>query len=1186
MKTSRLGFSGLFSLLALTACGGGGGSDSSPPTNPPPPPEPTALEILSNPLDYSESRLNSAATTYADANYSGETKVSTVDISAVQEVYITLFGDNTSGSPYVDQYDIYTFLDENGNVEGTTECYESGSVTYSGKLDEDTGKGTITVDYDQCIQYYDSTRYDGQFSLVITDAGENSSEVTSYFTTLSMLDGGVRTTLKGYLSVDFRYRPQTGTFYEETRQYLTVTHNGETYKVSGTSAEGVTNNTFVSELNGSIYIASKGKLDFAYSSDQGDLPYSSSGSLVVKGDKTAGIDVIDGAVRYGEDNNGDDIYDVGVYFNNLTAFASGNHTGLALSDIDAISVPPVVNQPYYYAYETVYTTDEVTVEPGYYHDSDTPDSELVISFRWYVNGVVLDDVNGTTLPPYSAVFGDEVKVTMVVSDGINVVESQPTFVEIGNSPMTLTASNMPEVVTAGGYVEFTVSMSDPDRVDDDVAGELISAPPGASLNAEGLMTWNVPANQLFNAQTYMFSFASLDGTESQQTLEITSYADKAPAYARTTVMAPIYNHGFAIASTNGVSELITVNARNVGAFSLEGNTLKNTYVYPYKLPTKGEIRSVHTQDVDGDNNDEIYLLTQQGLSVIKDRESNAEAVFIIEDSIISGLFYDINGDGVDEVAYLYGSEYYNATSIAIVDVRTGEQLQQYDIDGVNNLAFGNVDDDASIEMVTNNGYVFDIESGANQWLYGSGFSDAFVVLGDMNNDGVDEIIGADSWNDISIYSAVSKSSLATAEHGDICDIAYSKESPATEGIVVVSECQWGQVRGFALEAGQISEQWALNHNTYSGMSLLIDDLDNDNVDDIIWTGENQILVAQQDANGEYALSDIKGAPRASRYHAAGWAPYGDNDERAVFVSDTSSYESSIQILSVDKEDNFAISAEVGEDVYNYSKPVVTDYNNDGVGELLIGALDYSSSFNVVRLTDNAIQWTLNNNQNSEISFIEAIDVNNDSYADAVIIENNRLKAFDIEHQVLIDSIINDFSINALAASEKDGVHYFAVGGYSSLKLYKMQDGEFVGLNELETNCDQLLTVNFDSDSELEFACLNRNYNTINVYDVASDALELKDAIAPSFYPQYIAAVPTKSSNQSILAIYQPNENDYSYNYYDSIAYRVVEVDNKGNVVWQSPGLGLDNVEGMRTRQNSDGELELQISNPNMALLVK
>ena len=67
----------------------------------------------------------------------------------------------------------------------------------------------------------------------------------------------------------------------------------------------------------------------------------------------------------------------------------------------------------------------------------------------------------------------------------------------------------------------------------------------------------------------------------------------------------------------------------------------------------------------------------------------------------------------------------------------------------------------------------------------------------------------------------------------------------------------GQVRGFALEAGQISEQWALNHNTYSGMSLLIDDLDNDNVDDIIWTGDNQILVAQQDANGRICLVRYK-----------------------------------------------------------------------------------------------------------------------------------------------------------------------------------------------------------------------------------------------------------------------------------------------------------------------------------------
>ncbi len=1186
MNTSRLGLSGLFSVIALTACGGGGGSDSSPNPTPAPPPEPTALEILSNPLDYSTAQLDSAAKNYADNTYTGATEVATADISAVQNVYVALFGEDITSSPYLDLFEVSELVDANGNIEGVTPCSDSGSISYSGNLNLDTGTGTIVVDYDQCLHYYLNAYHDGQLSVAITKSDDDNFEATSYFTSLSVGRGSQRATLKGLMKADLSYDPFTGYYNEEYTQYLTATFNGETYKINATSFDGVRSTRYSSEFEGTIYIGSKGKLEFSYLSEEGGLPYAYQGSLVVKGDKTAGLDIMQGAVRYGEDTNGDDTYDVGVFFNNIETFANSNIANIVLSDIETISAPPVAGEPYYYAYDPVYTSDEITVEQGYYYDSDTPESDLSVSYRWYINNVVLESVNGATLPAYNAVFGDEVKVTMVVSDGINIVESQPVFINISDSPMTLTASNVPDSVTAGGVVEFTVSMTDPDQINSDSAGQLVSAPEGVTLDDEGLLTWQVPESQLFNEQTYIFSFASLDGEENLQTLEIKAYADKAPAYARATAMTPIYNHGFAVASSNGVKELVSVNERNVGTFSLEGNSLKNTYVYPYKLPTKGEIRGVHTQDVDGDNNDEIYLLTQQGLSVIKDRESNAEAVFVVEGSIVSGLFYDINGDGIDEVAYLYGDDYYDPNAIAIVDIQTGEQLQQYDIDGVNNIAFGNVDDDASMEMVTNNGYVFDIDSGANQWLYGSGFSDMFVVVGDMNNDGVDEIIGADSWNNISIYSAVSKNSLATLEHPDICDIAYTNESSAAKGLVVVSECQWGQVKGFAFDAGQISEQWAVTHNTYSALSLLIDDLDSDNVADIIWTGDNQVFVAQQNASGEYALADIESAPRAYKYHAAGWAPYGDNDERAVFVSDTSNYDSSIQILSVNKDDEFAISGEVGEDAYNYSKPVVTDYNNDGVGELLIGALDYNSSFNVVRLSDNSVQWTLSQNHNSQLSFIEAIDVNNDSYADAVVVENDRLKAFDIENQVLIDAINNDFSINALAVSERNGVHYFAVGGYRSFKLYKMQDGEFVELNELETTCDQLLTVNFDSDSDLEFVCLDRDYSTINVYDVTSEALALKETIALSFYPQKIAAIPTTSSNQSILAIHQPDDYDYSYDYYDSIGYQVVEIDNKGHAVWHSPLLGLQNVDGMRTRKNSDGELELQIGNSDMALLAK
>lgn len=271
-------------------------------------------------------------------------------------------------------------------------------------------------------------------------------------------------------------------------------YNGEIYKVSGILVEGVINNIFVFEFNGLIYIVFKGKLDFVYFFDQGDFFYLLFGLLVVKGDKMVGIDVIDGVVCYGEDNNGDDIYDVGVYFNNLIVFVSGNYIGFVFLDIDVIFVFFVVNQFYYYVYEIVYIIDEVIVEFGYYYDLDIFDLELVILFCWYVNGVVFDDVNGIMLLFYSVVFGDEVKVIMVVLDGINVVEFQFIFVEIGNFFMMFIVLNMFEVVIVGGYVEFIVLMSDLDRVDDDVVGQFILVFFGVLLNVEGLMIWNVFVN--------------------------------------------------------------------------------------------------------------------------------------------------------------------------------------------------------------------------------------------------------------------------------------------------------------------------------------------------------------------------------------------------------------------------------------------------------------------------------------------------------------------------------------------------------------------------------------------------------------------------------------------------------------------------------------------------------------------
>ncbi|WP_394222212.1 hypothetical protein [Alteromonas gracilis] len=1188
MKTSNLGFAGLFSILILSACGGGGGSDSSPTPNPAPaptpPPEPTAFQILSNPLDHSKATLDDAAKSIADASYTGETKVATADINAAQDVYIALFGESTISTPYIGDYELSEFVDNDGTISGTAQCHEAGSVKYAGKIDPNTGLGTMIIDYDRCNDYNQNARFHGKFTVVTSKADETGNEVTTYFTSLSIARDGDVTVLNGMLSLSGSV--ESGYYTEKTSQHLTASLNGKKYKITGTSSEGNADNGYMSEIQGSVYVASKGKLDFSYSSDDGDFPYVSEGKLAIKGSKAVGIEVTSGVILYAEDTNGDDEYDVGVYFNSFDTFAYGEHSGLAFSDIDQLSIPPVVTEPNLDVYGDVYTTEAIVASPGYYYDTDTPESDLTVSYLWRINGNVVEGVSDDTLPPFKAVYGDEVSVSMVVSDGFNVVESLPSSsIEISDSPMTLSAENMPDSVNAGNYVEFTIAMTDPDNIDDDTAGALISAPPGATMNDEGLLTWQVPASQLFNEQTYVFTFASLDESENQQTLEVTSFADKAPAFARASTLIPRRSQSFAIASTNGVKELVAANNRNVGTFMVEGNTLKNSYVYPYKLPTKGEVKGVFTQDIDGNDSDEIYVLTERGLSVIENRQNNAESVFTIDGRVSSGWFYDINQDGREEIAVLHGEDYDDPASISIYDIASGEKLQQYDVDGVSNVAFGNVDDDASIEMVTNNGYVFDLDSGDNQWLYGSGFSENYVVVGDMNGNGVDEIVGAERWENLSVYSAVSKTSIASGEPSDFCGIIYAKDDASSQGIVIASDCNWGEVRALTLTGGQISQRWNITHDGYESTSLFVGDVDNDNVNDVIWAADGKVMVAQKSANDDFVLSGIESASRSSEYFAAGWAPYSDSDERAVFVGKTYNYNTSIQILSVDNSGNFAQSDEVGEASHDYSKPVVTDYNNDGVGELFIGALDFDSSFNVVELSDNSVQWTLGNNQNGYVSLIEAADLNNDGFKDAVIVDNDRIKVFDIENQVLIDSVVSNVNIYSMATLQNGETHYIAASGYESLMFYKIQDGEMSSVSETEVNCQSLITINIDTDSAFEFACLDDGQRLIHIFELEDDAFALKESLATPSSPNKIIANPSTDANQSMLSVHVTEDYDSQSGNYNAVL-KVAEIAHTGHLLWRSPGLDVENVSGLRAHKTAAGQLELQIGNESMALLVK
>jgi hypothetical protein len=67
-------------------------------------------------------------------------------------------------------------------------------------------------------------------------------------------------------------------------------------------------------------------------------------------------------------------------------------------------------------HESLNATTPLRVFAGDYTDRDNTTEELQLSYKWYINGNIVENQSSNTLPPYMAVFGDKVEVSMLVSD--------------------------------------------------------------------------------------------------------------------------------------------------------------------------------------------------------------------------------------------------------------------------------------------------------------------------------------------------------------------------------------------------------------------------------------------------------------------------------------------------------------------------------------------------------------------------------------------------------------------------------------------------------------------------------------------------------------------------------------------------------------------------------------------------
>ncbi len=1192
----------VFCLISfVSACGGGGGSSSGgqTPTSPTPSP-PTPSEIISDPQNHSAAELKIAAKKLVDTGYRGQNTDANIDSELSQQVFAYLFAETTVEIPNLADNIFIDQLDENGNIDINFACFHGGSVSYKGKLNDNL-VGKIFLSYSNCNTAQNGFPITGKVALNVIELTENSFVFEYYIDGLNWQLGNDVVRLSGFSLLSSEADTNLNAVTIENEQYALFTINNQQQLFLDATIE-VREQDFVPTINlsGSLYIKDTGKIAFEFNGANGFPPFINTGELLLTGDKAATLKFEDHYVRYQEDENKDGIYETGAFLSKVDLY-NGETVARQLVPIAEMSLPPVIYSPWVLNSSELNTTAQIEVEPGYISDPDTPLEQLQISFRWYINEEEVEGQITNILPPYLAVFGDKLEVSMIVSDSANTIESELSEIYLQDAPAEITVSNLPESIKPGDRIEFLVEVSDPDIATSDGTGGLISGPDGASINEDGLVSWTVPDNFYFSYQSFEFTFGipQEDGSYTDiKAIPIRVDSDKAFPLARSGMEVPKSNKSMWVGDFDGdnLNEVLSTNG-NSSIFLLEykNGDYQQKWVYPFKVNSQGLIKQVLAANVDEDPEQEIIVVTENGISLISSLTSLSTELISVDEVILFATLEDIDGNGTPELAYLTGSGYYNEDIILnVVSLdNLDEPLFTSSVSNARQIQFSNVDQDNNLELITNNGLVYDAVTWENQWFSGNEFGDSLLTTGDYNGDDINEIVGADRWGNLAVYSATNKSQLDSFDNFNTCDLHSADINDDGTDELLVGDCQWGNITAYKLVDSELTELWSVSMQDHGSVSLTTGDSDNDGILEVHWgsgisTSGADIFVSADIDGDSVTLKEAEDRVQLDQYSSAGWSHITDSQDRAVFLipSTGSGYEGS-RVATLDILGNMEISEEISSNWDNSSFAVTTDFNNDGFGDIFLPSSSlYDGAFSALQLSDMSKHWSTSGDFDSTIGFIRAKDFNGDDFEDAIYIDGNILKAIDIENQTIIATFSFDSQINDFVPLIVDGSSAVVVAFGDKLSYLTVSGSVFAEQSFIEQSCDRVELINYDTDSDLELACLlpenGYNDNTALVifeFDGQSLVEENRASIIGNVID--MAVDPTKGLEQNLF-ITSYSGDRYGYGFDNSTNHQIKKITPQGRAIWASPSLvGRPSDYGLKVRLNDEQKLEMMLSTNQM-----
>jgi hypothetical protein len=452
-----------------------------------------------------------------------------------------------------------------------------------------------------------------------------------------------------------------------------------------------------------------------------------------------------------------------------------------------------------------------------------------------------------------------------------------------------------------------------------------------------------------------------------------------------------------------------------------------TWAYPFSTALGFGIAAVASGDVDGDGHREIFFSSGPvvvELDGVTRREIARYGVAVPNPGGgFNGPFCtnvkvaDVDNDGALELVCLGADAQYGYPATAriyVLDARTLQlKWQSDDLALGTSMAVGNVDADATLEIVTSAGYVFDGATGANKWAYGPGFG-TLVDVGDVNGDGVGKIVATTSTG-LTVYDAVNKTALwsIAANVGTFSSMRVANLDAISPSELLVADDV--NVSVYRYDSGTQAPVLLTQTNIlgYQTAAITAGDVDGDGKQEIVWAPTFSL------ANNSPNLAIASWTPTATLlwsgplpisldgpFVCAQLAKVSPTQSTLIFATPrTRQGYSGMRVIGLDPvTGSLSASQEIDANWPGNKSCDVADVTGSGTDSVLLGTAMYSSTssyFTAYDFLSSTKQWSSPSVTGLPMA-VTHLDVNGDGIADLIgVTYDGHLFAWDVHNQVLI-----------------------------------------------------------------------------------------------------------------------------------------------------------------------------------------